>query len=685
MGPARGQHYLPGRAAQPGDWSGIYSRAGSQYLIVNSPNLYGAFTSANLPAGLSLVYTNYGVLLVATNTLSGPVLTWPTPASIVYGTALSPSQLDAQASQPGNFTYNVGEGALLGAGTHELFVIYTPSLSGFSPVTNAVSLLVIPAPLMVTANSFLIQPGSPVPALTVSYSGLVAGDSAASLGGVPVLSTTATPQSLAGTYPITISPGTINDPNYTYTFVPGVLTIEQTDFYVATNGSDANPGTLSQPFQTLLAAELAEEAVGTNVHRNIYLRGGEYFNVCQYLEGPGSVGGDDSDVTFAGYSNETAILYGGQPLTGWTLLSNGLWEAALPAYPAFDPIVNQLTNWEVRMLLVDGQMAARAQFPIDGSSLTYTNDTTQTNYTYINYNPGDLPDTMVATNMEVMLDFSWDAETLGVSSVDAVSRTINFSGGGVRSDRGLDYAGVQTYRVYNTAEGLSRPGQFYFDRGRHVVVYWPLNGTDPNDSEIIAPTTDCMFYIPGYAGASPWNITFSNLTLKVNAVDIENEYNYGGGWDHESLIRAAYCTNLVMANLTMGWCGGNALGMDYGYCTNAVLVNSEIGYCGGYGACLREAPCLISNNFIHDTGLISWQSPAVRVSQHALVIQNNIFNSKETAIGNHEMDGCTITLNYISNAMTVLRDMGAVYTYFGDTMMPHTNGNMICSNLFQHH
>lgn len=664
--------------------AGFTPAPGSQYPIVSSPNLYGAFTSANLPAGLSLVYTNNAVLLVATNTLSGPVLTWPTPASIVYGTVLGPSQFDAQASQPGNFTYNLGEGVLLGAGMHELFVIYIPALPGFPPVTNAVSLLVIPAPLMVSANSFLIQPGSPIPALTVSYSGFVAGDTAASLGGVPVLTTTATPQSLAGTYPINISQGTINDPNYTYTFVPGVLTIEQTDFYVATNGNDANPGTLSQPFQTLLAAELAEEAVGTNVHRNIYLRGGEYFNVCQYLEGPGTAGADDSDITFAGYSNETAILYGGQPLTGWTPLSNGLWEAALPAYPAFNPIVNQLSNWEVRMLLVDGQMATRAQFPIDGSSLTYTNDTTQTNYSYINYNPGDIPATMVATNMEVMLDFSWDAETMGVTSVDPVSRAINFSGGGVRSDRGLDYTGIQTYRVYNTAEGLSRPGQFYFDRGRHVVVYWPLNGADPNNSEIIAPTTDCMFYISGYLGASPRNITFSNLTLKVSAVDIENEYNYGGGWDHESLIRAFYCTNLVMANLTMGWCGGNALGMEYGYCTNAILVNSEIGFCGGYGACLRMAPCLISNNFIHDTGLISWQSPAVRVSQNALVIQNDIFNSKETAVGDHDMDACTITLNNISNAMTVLRDMGAIYTYFGGDMMTHTNGNIICSNLFQH-
>jgi hypothetical protein len=663
--------------------NGFVPPAGSQFRILSCSTLSGAFTGTDLPAGLSIVYDNSGALVIATNAVTGAILTWPTPAPISYGTALGSGQLNARASVPGSFAYSPGPGTMLAAGLHEISVLFTPTNSAeFSPVACTVSLLVEPAPLTITARNLYMTLGSSIPPLTAAYSGFVNGDSPASLGGLPALFTPATGGSPPGSYPITVSLGSINDPNYVYSFLPGLLTIQQTDFYVAANGNDSNPGTLAQPFRSVGAAVLAEEAAGTNVHRNIYFRGGEYFNVCQSLQGPGDPGTDDSNLTIAGYSNETAVLYGGQPLTNWVATSNGWWHAALPPYPGpFNSSVNLLTNWEVRMLLVDGQMADRAQFPIDGSSLLYTN-TGGTNY--INYNEGDIPDSMVATNMEVMVDFSWDAQTLGVSAIDRNTQTIYFSGDGVRPDRGLDFTGVQTYRVYNTAEGMSRPGQFYFDRTNHIVNYWPLNGKDPNTSEIIVPTTQCMFYIFGYPGGSPWNITFSNLTLNVNAVDIENEGNFGFLWDYMSLIHAFYCTDLVMQDMTMGWCGGNALGMDYSFCTNAALLDSEIGFCGGYGVALRMAPCVISNNFIHDTGLISWQSPGVRVSQQGLVIQNSIFNSKEAAFADHDVDACTFTLNYVSNAMTVLRDLGAFYTYFGDaTTLPHTNGNVVSSNVFQ--
>jgi len=659
---------------------GFTAAAGSQFKIISCSSLVGVFTSANLPAGLSIIYTNSGVILAAAINTGGPTLNWLTPSGIPYGTALGPEQLNAQASVPGSYSYSPEAGTLLGAGLHTLSVLFTPESGAFSPVFATVNLLVEPVPLTIIANNTIMGWGRPVPTLSASFEGFVGGDSPASLQGAPSLTTSANSSSPPGSYPIMAGAGTIKNVNYFYYFVAGTLAIQQLDFYVSSSGSDSNPGTLDQPFLTLGAAVRAEEAAGTNAHRNVFFRGGEYFNVCQFLQGPGTPGKDDSDVAFTSYPGESAVLYGGQPLTGWSSLGNGMWMAALPSYPGMDSNVNQLHDWEVRMLLVDGVMAGRAQFPTDGSSLTYLNTG---GFNSLNFKPGDLPGTMVATNMEVMVDFSWDAETVGVSNVDAASQTVSFSGEGVRNDRGLDFTGVQTYRIYNTAEGMSRPGQFYFDRGGHKVIYWPLDGKDPNTSEIIVPTTDCMFYIFGYPGASPWNITFSNLTLKVNAVDIENEGDYGELWDYESLIHAFYCTNLTLANLTMGWCGGNALGMDYGFCTNALLVNSEIGFCGGYGAALRAAPCVISNNYIHDTGLISWQSPAVRVSRQGMVIQNNIFNSKMTAIGDHDMDLCVIALNYISNAMTVLRDMGAVYTYFGDGAIPYLDGNVIASNVIQ--
>ena len=67
--------------------------------------------------------------------------------------------------------------------------------------------------------------GAALPALTASYTGLAAGDTAASLTTPPTLSTTATASSpvVAGRYPITAS-GAV-DPNYEISYAPGTLTV----------------------------------------------------------------------------------------------------------------------------------------------------------------------------------------------------------------------------------------------------------------------------------------------------------------------------------------------------------------------------------------------------------------------------------------------------------------------------
>lgn len=56
-----------------------------------------------------------------------PTITWPAPAAITYGTALSSTQLNATANYPGTFAYSPVAGTVLGAGSHSLSVLFTPS------------------------------------------------------------------------------------------------------------------------------------------------------------------------------------------------------------------------------------------------------------------------------------------------------------------------------------------------------------------------------------------------------------------------------------------------------------------------------------------------------------------------------------------------------------------------------
>jgi hypothetical protein len=113
----------------------------------------------------------------------------------------------------------------LTAGSHSVSATFTssvPTISG-STIATALQQVVTPAPLTITADSKKSFAGSALPPLTVSYSGFVNGDSAANLAPLPSVTTTAKTTSGAGTYAIFVSGA--GDPNYSITFVPGVLTI----------------------------------------------------------------------------------------------------------------------------------------------------------------------------------------------------------------------------------------------------------------------------------------------------------------------------------------------------------------------------------------------------------------------------------------------------------------------------
>jgi MBG domain (YGX type)/Pentapeptide repeats (8 copies)/Fibronectin type III domain/Bacterial Ig domain len=105
---------------------------------------------------------------------------------------------------------------------------------------------VAPAPLSVSAPSTARAYGAANPAFTPAYSGFVNGDTAASLTTQPTCTTTATPVSPVGTYPINCSGA--SSTNYAIAYIPGTLTIAIADRFVTpakTTLNVAAPGFLA--------------------------------------------------------------------------------------------------------------------------------------------------------------------------------------------------------------------------------------------------------------------------------------------------------------------------------------------------------------------------------------------------------------------------------------------------------
>ncbi len=150
-----------------------------------------------------------------------PAVSWTAPAGIVYGTALGSLQLDATANVPGTFAYSPAAGAILGAGTHALSVTFTPS--GGQPLSASTTISVAKAALTVTAGNAARPYGAANPAFTASYSGFVAGDTTASLGGTLAFATSANAASPVGGYAIV--PSGLTSANYAISYVDGSLSV----------------------------------------------------------------------------------------------------------------------------------------------------------------------------------------------------------------------------------------------------------------------------------------------------------------------------------------------------------------------------------------------------------------------------------------------------------------------------
>jgi hypothetical protein len=112
-GTALGAGQLNATASVAGTFA--YSPAAGTVLNAGSQTLSVTFTPAD-PAN----YTGATASVTMTVTKAAPAIAWPTPANIVYGTALGAGQLNATADVAGTFTYTPAAGAVLNAGPQTL-------------------------------------------------------------------------------------------------------------------------------------------------------------------------------------------------------------------------------------------------------------------------------------------------------------------------------------------------------------------------------------------------------------------------------------------------------------------------------------------------------------------------------------------------------------------------------------
>jgi len=175
---------------------------------------------------------------------------------------------------------------IAGAGTVVIQANQTGSASYSAAPPVTVSVPITPVALTITANNASRTYGQLNPVFTYTPTGLVHGDTIASLTGAPSLTTTAVGTSPQGSYVITAAQGSLASPNYTFSFVSGTLTV---------TGVSA---------QTIMFPPIPNLPIGVTM--TLTARASSGLPVTYSVSGPATINGDKVTPTGAGLVTVTA-------------------------------------------------------------------------------------------------------------------------------------------------------------------------------------------------------------------------------------------------------------------------------------------------------------------------------------------------------------------------------------------
>ena len=426
--------------------------------------------------------------------------------------------------------------------------------------------------------------------------------------------------------------------------------------FVAPNGNDANDGTLEKPFATL---EKARDAVRLlpSEKKQIIARGGTYYDVGLELTE------EDSGLVIDAAPGEKPLLYGGVLLSGWEKDGDQFYSAPLPAGHE---------KAEVRLLEVGGVMAPRARYPGSGrlthestfkvkwmstSKGGWERKPTEQELTTLRYKAGDLGDWLDLRSAEITVYHMWDESCVGLAANDISTRTLRFASAAGHPPGAF---GVKDYVVWNVREGLTSPGQWFHDRTRNRIVYWPLPGQNPNQTPIIAGTRETILRLRGTEAKPVTGVTLRGLSFSATTVPLLAAGFASVAFDGAvSLENAESCT---VDHLTVTRVAGHAVKAQNN-CRDIHVLNSELAECGAGGLYVGGDGAMIENNLVHDVGLISPSAIGIfnRGGKNGTVRHNEVHHTSYSAIGYCTTENTIIESNLLYDCMKILHDGAAVY------------------------
>lgn len=296
--------------------------------------------------------------------------------------------------------------------------------------------------------------------------------------------------------------------------------------YVALQGKDSNDGSFQKPLASLEAAQQAVRVAkqsGFKGSIEVIVRGGTYF-LEETLEFTAEDSGTKSaPIIWKASEGEKVILSGGKRIKGnWKKGNDGIWFVAVPEARSWKRNEKEAEKYakrpemplNFRELFVNGKRAIRARYPnahLENPflySVANTKNEVQIPEGKIKKSWGAEPDAQINLVPRWRFFNQWN----DVTAVDIENSVIKV---GPREQHGEIDKG-SWFWIEGVKEELDMPGEWYLNHEEGKLYYKPLQGTSPNDSEIIFPYLNRIFYLKGdiEKGIAVKNIQFQGFDFR---------------------------------------------------------------------------------------------------------------------------------------------------------------------------
>ena len=466
-------------------------------------------------------------------------------------------------------------------------------------------------------------------------------------------------------------------------------------YHVAVSGDDSNPGTRAEPFATIHRAQAAirDHKESRKLHEpvEVLVHAGTYRLQEPLTFTPADSGTADAPITYRAAEDGEVILSGGIPIAGWEKHGT-LWHARIDEVERGNLYFHQLfvNGRRARLATSPNKFYLRTAGPIRSLGNRQKARRDPSTKRGFRFRDGDFARWENLDDVQIKLYRSWTSSLHWIKELDLEKGIVRFSN--TCSWPVGWWETFERYRIRNYFEALDSPGEWYLDRDKGTLYYWPRPDENMRKANVVAPRLTDLLTVEGNPDEGQFvsHLHFKGLSFQHEDWDFARDSTVDGqahAKQQNAAITAFGLRDSSFENCEIAHVGAHALRLDEG-CQGNRIVHCHIHDCGGGGIYIgphaevcymppndrvKVQENVVENNFIHHTSYVLGGSIGIWVGSSSFneIRHNEISDFDYTGISvgwcwgrktNIFQRGNIIEYNHVHhNVGDILSDNGAIY------------------------